>query len=668
MEKIKRLIQDDKQKIKVALTLFLFGLVILLITNIRGIEWHIPLELLTKSTFLIAYGIAGFSVLRTAWNKLTQKDWMNEFFLMSLASLGALAIGEWPEAAAIMIFYEIGEYAQSIAIFRSRKSISDLLDLSVDICVVERNGEHVEVDPSEVEIGEIILIPAGSRIPLDAEIIEGRGEIDTSALTGESLPVAVDVGDKIMSGSLNLNTVLRAKVDATVDDSTLYRIIELSDEASLRKGKTERLISRFARYYTPIVIVLAFLFAVLPPLITGDPFSMWFERTLNLLVISCPCALVLSVPLSYFSGLGLASTRGIVIKGGDVIERFAQVETIVFDKTGTLTTGKLELSRIESYTDHFSEDELFALALALERGSTHLVADSLRRFAEQLEARGETVATVEVQDLEELPGRGVRGRRDDIVFYIGNTRLMSDIGLVVPETDESLSVVFFAMCSGVEEKRDRERTEEGVLDYLTDVDLLASFLFEDEVREEIPAILRKLKKLGVKKLAMYSGDRKSVVKRQAQVLGIDRYEGELLPQCKLQRLEDDIAEKRHNMNVAFVGDGINDAPALSIADVGIAMGAIGSDAAVEAADIVLTRDELSAIPEALQISRKTKRIAVENIILALGLKVAVVVLSFFGIGGMWAAIFADVGVTLICIANSFRITRGLKLDWRHAGA
>jgi len=455
---------------------------------------------------------------------------MNEFFLMSLASLGALAIGEWPEAAAIMIFYEIGEYAQSIAICRSRKSISDLLDLSVDICVVERNGEHVEVDPSEVEIGEIILIPAGSRIPLDAEIIEGRGEIDTSALTGESLPVAVDVGDKIMSGSLNLNTVLRAKVDATVDDSTLYRIIELSDEASLRKGKTERLISRFARYYTPIVIVLAFLFAVLPPLITGDPFSMWFERTLNLLVISCPCALVLSVPLSYFSGLGLASTRGIVIKGGDVIERFAQVETIVFDKTGTLTTGKLELSRIESYTDHFSEDELFALALALERGSTHLVADSLRRFAEQLEARGETVATVEVQDLEELPGRGVRGRRDDIVFYIGNTRLMSDIGLVVPETDESLSVVFFAMCSGVEEKRDRERTEEGVLDYLTDVDLLASFLFEDEVREEIPAILRKLKKLGVKKLAMYSGDRKSVVKRQAQVLGIDRYEGELLPQ------------------------------------------------------------------------------------------------------------------------------------------
>jgi Cd2+/Zn2+-exporting ATPase len=668
MEKIKRLIQDDKQKIKVALTLFLFGLVILLITNIRGIEWHIPLELLTKSTFLIAYGIAGFSVLRTAWNKLTQKDWMNEFFLMSLASLGALAIGEWPEAAAIMIFYEIGEYAQSIAICRSRKSISDLLDLSVDICVVERNGEHVEVDPSEVEIGEIILIPAGSRIPLDAEIIEGRGEIDTSALTGESLPVAVDVGDKIMSGSLNLNTVLRAKVDATVDDSTLYRIIELSDEASLRKGKTERLISRFARYYTPIVIVLAFLFAVLPPLITGDPFSMWFERTLNLLVISCPCALVLSVPLSYFSGLGLASTRGIVIKGGDVIERFAQVETIVFDKTGTLTTGKLELSRIESYTDHFSEDELFALALALERGSTHLVADSLRRFAEQLEARGETVATVEVQDLEELPGRGVRGRRDDIVFYIGNTRLMSDIGLVVPETDESLSVVFFAMCSGVEEKRDRERTEEGVLDYLTDVDLLASFLFEDEVREEIPAILRKLKKLGVKKLAMYSGDRKSVVKRQAQVLGIDRYEGELLPQCKLQRLEDDIAEKRHNMNVAFVGDGINDAPALSIADVGIAMGAIGSDAAVEAADIVLTRDELSAIPEALQISRKTKRIAVENIILALGLKVAVVVLSFFGIGGMWAAIFADVGVTLICIANSFRITRGSKLDWRHAGA
>ncbi len=657
MVKIRRLIRDDRQKIIVALTLFVIGVVGLLIISVSGSGERLVINLPLKTIFLIAYVIAGYSVLRTAWRKLTQKDWMNEYFLMSLASIGALAIGEWPEAAAIMIFYEIGEYAQSVAISRSRKSISDLLDLSVDICIVERDGRHVEVDPSEVEVGDVILIPAGSRIPLDAEIIEGRGEIDMSSLTGESLPVAVDVGDKIMSGSLNLNTVLHARVIADVNDSTLYRIIELSDEASLRKGRTERLISRFARYYTPAVVLLAVLFAVLPPLITGDPFLMWFERSLNLLVISCPCALVLSVPLSYFSGLGLASTRGIIIKGGDVIERFARTETIVFDKTGTLTTGQLELSRIESYTELFNEDELFALSLALEKGSTHLVAESLRRNAEERRERGETVAwpEPEILELEELPGRGVKGKGGDSVFYLGNARLADDIGLVVPDTDESHSVVFIAM----RQELNGECDDKAVL--------LASFLFQDEVREESPTVLQKLKKLGVNRFAMYSGDRKSVVERLAMTLGIDRYEGELLPQDKLQYLEDDIAAKITNTTVAFVGDGINDAPALSIADVGIAMGGIGSDAAVDAADMVLMRDELSAIPEALEISKKTNRIAVENISLALGLKIAVVVLSLFGIGGMWAAIFADVGVTLICIANSFRITRGSKLDWRCAG-
>jgi len=670
MEKIKSLFLNDKRKIKVALTLFLFGLLNILVIYVSGSKDCLSLERLANSFFLIAYGIAGFSVLHTAWKKLLQRDWMNEYFLMSLASLGALAIGEWSEAAAIMIFYEIGEYAQSIAISRSRQSISDLLDLSVDTCIVERDGKHVEVDPSEVEVGEIILIPAGSRIPLDAEIIEGRGEIDTSALTGESLPVSVDVGDKIMSGSLNLNNVLHAEVDATVDDSTLYRIIELSDEASLRKGKTERLISRFAHYYTPIVVVLSIFFAVLPPLITGGPFLTWFERALNLLVISCPCALVLSVPLSYFSGIGLASTRGIIIKGGDVIERFSRAETIVFDKTGTLTTGELELSRIDSYTSLFTEDELFILALALEKGSTHLVAESLRRTAAEREKRGETIALVEIQALEELPGRGVKGRRDDCIFYLGNARLMHDLGLTVPDIDEGFSVVFFAVSQEIDDEQGNLGNVEGVsgsFDRQVETVLLASFLFQDELRKEAPTILKKLKRLGVKKLAMYSGDRKSIVQRQATALGIDSFEGELLPQGKLQYLEDDIVEKRRNTSVAFVGDGINDAPALSLADVGIAMGSIGSDAAVEAADMVLMRDELSAIPEALGISRKTKRVAMQNICLALGLKMAVVVLSFFGIGGMWAAIFADVGVTLICIANSFRITKGSKLDWRYTG-
>ncbi len=648
----RELIREPRRKIKVALSLFFVGIFLSpLLTYILQEGAKSFLGLLAKAFFLLAYAIAGFSVLRTAWTKVKQKDWMNEYFLMSLASLGALAIGEWAEAAAIMIFYEIGEYAQGLAISRSRKSISDLLDLAVDTCIVERNGELEEVDPAEVALGEIILIPAGSRIPLDAEVIEGRGEVDTSALSGESLPLPVQEGDKVISGSLNLNSVLRARVEATVEDSTLTRIIELSDDAALRKGKTERLISRFARYYTPIVVILAVLLALLPPLISGDIFLKWFERALNLLVISCPCALVLSVPLSYFSGLGLASTRGIIIKGGDILENFAHTENVIFDKTGTLSTGQLELARIETYSEDYSQEEIFALALALEKGSTHLIADSLRREGERQEQEGKKVALPEVQDLKELPGRGVKGKRKGQDYYLGNSRLMEDLGLPVPATDKGFSAVHFAECPADEPGR-----------------ILASFLFQDEIKKEAPGVLQKLKSLGVKKLAMYSGDRESVVKKQAAELGINTYGAELLPQDKLARIEKDIREKTKGTSVAFVGDGINDAPALSIADVGIAMGAVGSDAAVEAADMVLMRDELEAIPEALEISRKTNRIALQNIVLALGLKIFVVILSFFGIGGMWAAIFADVGVTLICIANSFRITRGTKLDWRYAEA
>lgn len=600
--------------------------------------WH-PASIVL---FLLAYLMVGLPVVMRAYRQIRNRSWMTEYFLMSIATFGAMYLGAWAEAAAVMLFYEIGEYAQSVALDRSRKSISDLMDLAPDTSLVLREGEWQEVDSSEVEVGETLLLQAGARVPLDVTVLEGVGEVDTSALTGEALPKAVEAGDVLLSGTLNLQTALTCRVDKVLDDSTLSKIIELSDEASLRKGETERLISRFARIYTPAVVALAGLIFVVPPLFFGQDWMEWFSRALNLLVISCPCALVLSVPLAYFAGIGLASSRGILIKGGDALENFAHTTTMIFDKTGTLTSGLLELREIQVVDPDYLEDQVLSLALDLERASSHLIAEALRRAAgagTEAGAESATPTGITLESLTELPGLGVRGADDRHHYYLGNARLMTSLGLDTPHTDPAMSAVFLA-----QEDPDQAQAK-----------LLGIFLLADEIKDSAPGVVKTLRSLGIQHLGMMSGDKSSVVAKEAAALGLDSWAGDLLPQDKLTKLEEYLQNKPQGTMVSFVGDGINDTPALAIADIGIAMADVGSDAAVQAADMVLIRDELEAIPEALAISRKTNRIALQNITFSLGIKILVVILSLFSIGGMWIAIFADVGVTLLAVANSFRI-------------
>lgn len=630
---IRKYRSDRLFRIKWGLAFFIPGI---LCAWILPVIWSEPSQVWRVASivlFLLAYLMVGVPVVMRAYRQIRHRSWMTEYFLMSIATFGAMYLGAWAEAAAVMLFYEIGEYAQSVALDRSRKSISDLMDLAPDTCLVLRDGEWQEVDSSEVEVGETLLLQAGARVPLDVTVLEGVGEVDTSALTGEALPKSVEAGDELLSGTLNLQTALTCRVDKVLDDSTLSKIIELSDEASLRKGETERLISRLARIYTPTVVALAGLIFVIPPLFFGQDWMEWFRRALNLLVISCPCALVLSVPLAYFAGIGLASSRGILIKGGDALENFAHTTTMIFDKTGTLTSGLLEVREIQVVDPDYQKDQVLSLALDLERASSHLIAEALRR------AGTATPTGIKLESLTELPGLGVKGADDQHNYYLGNARLMASLGLDTPHNDPAMSAVFLA-------QEDPGQTQ---------AKLLGIFLLADEIKDSAPAVVKKLRKLGIKHIGMMSGDKSSVVEREAAALGLDSWAGDLLPQDKLSKLEDYLHNKPEGAMVSFVGDGINDTPALAIADIGIAMADVGSDAAVQASDMVLIRDELEAIPEALAISRKTNRIALQNITFSLGIKILVVILSLFSIGGMWIAIFADVGVTLLAVANSFRI-------------
>lgn len=624
---------DRLFRIRWALAFFIPGVLFSKVLPIFWPQAQSSWDWLSVISFLLAYIVAGLPVVRRAYQQVRQRSWMTEHFLMSIATFGAMYLGAWAEAAAVMLFYEVGEYAQSVALDRSRKSISDLMDLAPDTSLVMRDGDWQEVDSSDVEVGETLLLQAGARVPLDVTVVEGVGEVDTSALTGEALPRQVQAGDVLLSGTLNLQTALTCRVDKSLDDSTLSKIIELSGEASLRKGETERLISRFARYYTPIVVALAVLIFLLPPLFFGGDWMDWFRRSLNLLVISCPCALVLSVPLAYFAGIGLASSRGILIKGGDALENFAHTKTMIFDKTGTLTTGLLEVREIQVLDPDYSQDQVLSLALDLERASSHLIAEALRR------AGTASPTAIALDSLTELPGLGVKGADDQHHYYLGNARLMESLGLAAPHTDPAMSAVFLA-----QEDPDQDQAR-----------LLAVFLLADEVKDTAPGVIQQLRKLNIQHLGMMSGDKTSVVEKEAKALGLDSWAGDLLPQDKLAKLEEYLQNKPQGTMVSFVGDGINDTPSLAIADIGIAMADVGSDAAVQAADMVLIRDELEAIPEALAISRKTNRIALQNIGFSLAIKILVVILSLFSIGGMWIAIFADVGVTLLAVANSFRI-------------
>lgn len=570
--------------------------------------------------FVLPYAVIGYDVLIDSVRGIFRGQLLDEKFLMAIATVGAYALKDYREAVAVMLFYKVGELFESIAVGKSRRSVRSLMQLRPDHATVMRGGEELILSPEEIAVGEEIIVRPGERIPLDGVILEGQTSIDTSALSGESMPRDAKCGDEVLSGTVNLSATLRVRVTKPASQSTVTRIMELVENASSKKTRSEAFITRFAHYYTPIVVGAAVVLAVLPPLLLHEPFAKWLERALLLLVVSCPCALVVSVPLSFFSGIGCASRKGILIKGSGYMEQLAKLGVCVFDKTGTLTKGQFSLTKVHAQDG--DNDALLSMAAALEENSNHPIARSIvsacppeRRSA--------------VSEFTEQPGLGVSGILDDAHICAGNRALMEHLGIVLSEGESAGTVIHVAR-------------ENEYLGYL---------VIEDREKDEAKQALAALHAQGVQKLVMLTGDREGAAKAVASRLGIDEYHASLLPGDKVGYVEGYLGKTG---SVAFVGDGINDAPVLSRADVGIAMGAMGSDAALEAADVVLMQDKLTALPLAVRISRKTKRIVMENIVAALAVKAVVLVLGALGVASMWIAIFADVGVLILAVLNAMR--------------
>ena len=574
--------------------------------------------------FLIPYGVIGWDVLWRAVRNLTRGQIFDEHFLMSLATVGALAIGEYPEAVFVLLFYQVGELFQSCAVGRSRRSIAALMDIRPDVARVERNGALEEVDPEEVSSGDILVIKPGERVPLDGVILEGSSALDTAALTGESLPRSVSPGADVISGCINLTGLLRVQVTKPFEESTVARILELVENASGRKARAEAFITKFARYYTPAVVVAAVLLALIPPLFFQGGWGDWLGRACSFLVISCPCALVISVPLAFFGGIGGASRAGILIKGGNYLEALANTETVVFDKTGTLTRGVFNVTAI--HPEQEREADLLELAALAESWSDHPIAHSIR------EAYGAELDTSRVTGVEERSGRGVQVQVDGRTVCVGNDTLMEEIGIAWHPCHQVGTTVHVAV--------------DGVY--------MGHLVISDQVKEDAADAIQALRACGVRKTVMLTGDAQAVGEDVARRLGLDEVHAQLLPADKVDRVEDLLRQTSPKGALAFVGDGINDAPVLSRADIGIAMGALGSDAAIEAADVVLMDDKPSKIALAIRIARKTRSIVRQNIIFALGVKFLVLGLGAFGLANMWEAVFADVGVSVIAILNSMR--------------
>ena len=578
--------------------------------------------------FVLSYLAAGYDIPLRACRNLKNGQVFDENFLMTIATLGAFAIGSLEEAVAVMLFYQIGELFNDYAVNKSRKSITDLMDINPEYANLLRDGEEEQVDPYEVEIGDTIVIRPGEKVPLDGIVLEGRSTLDTKALTGESVPVEVEAGENIVSGSINLTGLLKVQTTRLFDDSTVAKILELVENASSRKAKAEAFITRFARVYTPAVVILAAMLAVVPPLILGG-WSTWIYRACSFLVVSCPCALVISVPLSFFGGLGAASRHGILMKGSNYLEAMGSLDTAVFDKTGTLTTGKFEVTDVSPVQG--SREELLELAALGEHNSNHPIAQSVKQ------AYGKEADTGRIGRVEEISGHGIHaqvqinGEWKEI--YIGNQKLMDRQGVTVSTPAAVLGTTLYLA--------------EGTT-------YLGSIVISDSVRPDVPAMLAGLKKQGVSRLVMLTGDKEEVGKKVAESIGITHVFGNLLPGDKVAKVEQLLAEKPEGKTLAFVGDGINGAPVLARADVGIAMGGIGSDAAVEAADVVIMDDEPSKIVDAICIARKTVRIVKQNIIFAIAVKIAVLILVAFGCATMWAAVFGDVGVSVLAILNAIR--------------
>lgn len=588
--------------------------------------------------FLTAYFVIGGDVIKKACMNIAKGQVFDENFLMLIATVGAFFVGEYPEAAAVMLFYQVGEWFQAYAVNNSRKSIKELMNIRPDYANVLRDGEEQTVSPEDVAVEELIVVKPGERIPLDGIVVKGSTTLDTMALTGESMPREAEEGETVISGCINLNGVIQVKVTKTFAESTVSKILDLVENATSKKAETENFITRFARYYTPGVVIAAALLAVLPPLILHQPFSEWVYRALSFLVISCPCALVISIPLSFFGGLGGASKAGILVKGSTYLEQLAKAEVVVMDKTGTLTKGNFSVKNIvpaegktslaagQEEKELLSAEELLELTAIAECYSNHPISVSIKKYY------GKEIDTARLENVEEIAGFGVKSIIDGAVYYVGNDKLMQQMNITVPEVEPIGTIVYVA--KGTE-----------YLGYL---------LIMDEEKKDAALCIEGLKKHGVKNIVMLTGDRKEAAAHVAANLGIDEYHAQLLPADKVTEVEKLFSKKTDNGKLIFVGDGINDAPVLARADIGIAMGGLGSDAAIEAADIVIMTDEPAKIVKAMDISRKTLKIVHQNIVLALGIKFLVLALAALGFASMWAAVFADVGVAFLAILNAMR--------------
>ena len=582
-------------------------------------------EWLQIALFIISYIIVGGDVVKRAVKNIFKGQVFDENFLMSIATIGAFFIGEYPEGVAVMLFYQVGELFQSYAVGKSRKSIASLMDIRPDYANVKKGDELVKVDPDEVQIGDIILIKAGEKIPLDGKVIEGSSMIDTSALTGESVPREVEVGSDILSGCININGVITAEVTKEFGESTVSKILDLVENASSKKSNSEQFITKFARYYTPVVVIIAVFLAIIPPLvIDGATFSDWIYRALAFLVVSCPCALVISIPLSFFGGIGGASKKGVLVKGSNYLEALAETEIVVFDKTGTLTKGVFNVQEI--HPEGVSKEELLELTAHAESYSNHPISLSLKR------AYSKEIDNGRISDVEEISGHGVIAIVDGKKVMAGNIKLMKMMDIPYFKGELIGTIVHVAVNNKY----------------------IGYIVIADEVKEDSAQAIKELKAANIKQTVMLTGDNKSIGSKVAKELGLDKVYAELLPADKVEKLEELFSQKSKKGKLAFVGDGINDAPVLARADIGIAMGGLGSDAAIEASDVVIMTDEPSKIATTMKISKKTLKIAHQNIVFAIGIKIIVLILSAFGITTMWAAIFADVGVTIIAVLNAFR--------------
>ena len=603
---------------------------------LAGSLLHLP-ELAEMAVFLVCYVVVGLDIVWKAITNILHGQVFDENFLMTIATIGALILGEHSEGVAVMLFYQVGEWFQSYAVSKSRKSIASLMDIRPDYANIERDGKLVQVDPDEVQIGETIVVKPGERIPLDGTILKGFSTLDTSALTGESMPREVEPGMEVISGCINQTGILNIQTTKEFGESTVAKILDLVENASDKKGRIENFITRFARYYTPVVVFAALALAILPPLITQQPFSTWIYRALTFLVISCPCALVISIPLSFFGGIGGASKIGVLVKGSNYLEALANTEVVVFDKTGTLTKGSFAVSEIHPVG--MEEAQLLELAAYAEDYSNHPISLSIKN------AYGEKIDNSRVSDVQEIAGHGVQAVIDGKTILAGNTKLMEKEHIKYTPSSAVGTVVYLA-CDGK---------------------YAGCIVIEDEIKADAPAAIKLLKSAGIRKTVMLTGDADAVGKKVAGQLHLDQVYPELLPADKVDRVESLLKQKSEKGMLAFVGDGINDAPVLARADVGIAMGGLGSDAAIEAADVVLMTDEPSKIAAVMKIARKTIRIANQNIVFALGVKFLVLILGALGYANMWAAVFADVGVSIIAILNAIRAMR-VKLPDMPAGS